>query len=107
MGPTGPAGADGATGPAGADGASSVAYPVTVTTANVRDVEYTVAHVGMVSSSIIKAFIKAGLDSDENNADMMPEATVSAMAGTDTVTIILTSTIPMSGPVNIVYEVLP
>jgi hypothetical protein len=70
------------------------------------DKESTVAHVGMTSAGTLRAWLKAGADSDENNADMMPEAIAAAFPGTDVVTIVLSSTIPMSGPVKVAYEVL-
>ena len=108
-GPPGADGADGTDGVDGADGADGAAwaiYSATVTTANERDKESTVAHVGMTSSATLRAWLKAGDDSDENNADMLPETVVAAFPGTDVVTISLVSSIPMSGPVKVAYEVL-
>jgi hypothetical protein len=60
----------------------------------------------MSSAALLRAWLKAGDDSDENNGEGMPETTVAARGGTDTVTLTLLSLLPMNGPVKIAYEVL-
>lgn len=93
-------------GAAGAAGTAWTVYPVTVTTANVYFVESTVSHPGMTSSVTLRAWLAAGSDADENNAEMMPGAMVTARPNTGSVTITIVSPIPMSGPVKVIYEVL-
>jgi hypothetical protein len=99
-------GTDGVDGTDGADGAAWTVYPVTVTTARQMWVESVVSHPGMTSSATLRAWLRAGLNSDENTADMMPGVIVTATPGTDQVTLTLVSPIPMSGPVKVTYEVL-
>lgn len=99
-------GTNGTNGTNGTDGAAWTVYPVTVTTARQLWVESVVSHPGMTSSATLRAWLRAGLDSDENTADMMPGVIVTATPGTDQVTLTLVSPIPMSGPVKVTYEVL-
>lgn len=60
----------------------------------------------MTSSALLRAWLKAGDDSDENNGEGMPEVAVVARGRTDQVVLSMGSDIPMNGPVKIAYEVL-
>jgi hypothetical protein len=111
-GPPGDPGAQGDPGPQGdpgtdgADGAAWTVYSATLNPSNTFFAESTVAHVGMTSSALLRAWLKPGDDFDENNGEGMPEVTVAARGATDQVVVTLMSGIPMSGPVKIAYEVL-
>lgn len=60
----------------------------------------------MTSSALLRAWLKPGDDSDENNAEGLPEVTVTARGATDQVVITMCADMPMSGPFKISYEVL-
>lgn len=67
----------------------------------------TVAAVGIVPANTIVAFFAAGLDDDENNAELLdPACNPVAVAGTDEITITATFREPTSGPVKIIWKVL-
>lgn len=67
----------------------------------------TVAAVGIVPGNTVVAFFAAGLDDDENNAEMLdPNCNPVALAGTDEITITATFREPTSGPVKILWKVL-
>lgn len=61
----------------------------------------------MTSAALLRAWLKAGDDFDENNGEGMPEVAVVARGLTDQVLLTLASDgVPMNGPVKIAYEAL-
>ena len=117
MGPEGPAGATGATGPAGPTGptgptgpagpsGSGTLYTATLTTVNTFWHQETVAQVGIVDTDTIKIWFQAATDQDENTAETLTEASVSAVSATDSVIITIDSSIPISGPIKLAYEAI-
>lgn len=105
MGPEGPAGATGATGPAGPSGSGTL-YTATLTTVNTFWHQETVAQVGIVDTDTIKIWFQAATDQDENTAETLTEASVSAVSATDSVIITIDSSIPISGPIKLAYEAI-
>lgn len=74
----------------------------TVTVPNGRfEWEETVAAPGVLPGDIILLTLAPTTDDDENSADMLDLAAMSALAGTDQITIAVTFREPMSGPVLI------
>jgi hypothetical protein len=91
-------------------GGGTLSGTATITLPNGRGVlewTETVAAVGIVPANTVVAFFAAGLDDDENNAEMLdPNCNPVAVAGTDEITITGTFREPTSGPVKIIWKVL-
>jgi hypothetical protein len=103
-------GVQGLQGPAGPIGPNTAGGTVTIDLPDGRGVlewTETVAAVGVTPADTLAAFFAAGLDGDENNAELLdPACNPVAIAGTDEIIITATFREPISGPVKIIWKVL-
>lgn len=68
---------------------------------NAREWSQTVTATGVVPADVIVPTIGAHVDADENDAEMLDVAALSATAGTDQITVTLAFTTPTAGAIKI------
>lgn len=61
----------------------------------------TVTATGVVPSDVVLPTIAPHLDADENDAEMLDVMAISALAGTDQITVILAFATPTAGPIKL------
>jgi hypothetical protein len=119
-GPAGPAGATGPTGPQGATGASGASGaqgPIGPASAAIQGAVLNlgayltnkfvqlIAAVGVTPASDVRAWLKAGAETDANCPDWSSELLVRAVPKTEQIEFTVYALGPMSGPLNLRYQI--
>ncbi len=97
----GPAGPTGATGPQGPAGVPTSGSTVVTVTGNQVSWEQTVTATGVTPVNGIILSVAHHLDEDENSAEMLDVSAMSASAGTDQITVLMSFSTPTTGPIKL------
>lgn len=86
-------------------GSSSVSGNATITVSNNRfEHEETVTATGVTASSKVSVWLAAGLDSDENNSNMVDLVSLSAIPLTNQITVLASFSGPQAGPIKLQWS---
>lgn len=97
----GPAGPTGATGPQGPPGVPLSGSTLVTVTGSRLEWEQTVVATGVTPSNGIILTLASHLDEDENTAEMLDISSMSAQAGTDQITVLLSFSTPTTGQIKL------